>query len=78
MHCLKIAQNILTKLPQMKFTCDTSVTNKETDCNCLSPCDEISYDVEVIEGEPDLFLFNKYLEVNIRYVNFLSILGVSL
>ncbi len=36
------------KLPQMKFTCDSSSIDEEVNCNCFSPCNEVIYDAEMI------------------------------
>jgi hypothetical protein len=32
----------------MKFTCDPSSIDKEIDCNCFSPCDEVVYDANIV------------------------------
>jgi hypothetical protein len=32
----------------MKFTCDSSSIDEEVNCNCFSPCDEVTYDADII------------------------------
>ncbi len=32
----------------MKFTCDSSSIDEEIDCNCFSPCDEVTYDADIV------------------------------
>ncbi len=32
----------------MKFTCDSNSIDEEIDCNCFSPCDEVTYDADII------------------------------
>jgi amiloride-sensitive sodium channel len=32
----------------MKFTCDSSSIDEEIDCNCFSPCDEVTYAADIV------------------------------
>jgi hypothetical protein len=45
LNCPGYAQTMISKFSQLNFICDTSLIDKEIDCNCLSSCDEIFYKV---------------------------------
>ncbi len=47
-NCTEYGQTILSKLSQIKFACDSESIDPQIDCNCLSPCDEILYDADLI------------------------------
>jgi amiloride-sensitive sodium channel len=32
----------------MKFTCDSGSIDEQVNCNCFSPCDEVTYDADII------------------------------
>ncbi len=47
-NCSEYAHKLSAKLPQMKFTCDSASIDEEVNCNCFSPCDEVTYDADII------------------------------
>jgi hypothetical protein len=47
-NCSEYAHKLSAKLPQMKFTCDSTSIDEEVNCNCFSPCNEVTYDADII------------------------------
>jgi hypothetical protein len=45
-NCLDNAQVMISQFSQLNFVCDSSAIDQEIDCNCLSSCDEIFYEIQ--------------------------------
>jgi hypothetical protein len=45
LNCPGYAQTMISQFSQLNFICDSSSIDQEIDCNCLSSCDEIFYEV---------------------------------
>jgi hypothetical protein len=55
LNCLDYARTMISKFSQLKFICDSDSIDKEIDCACLNPCDEITYEVDyVVENDYQL------------------------
>jgi hypothetical protein len=37
---------MMSQFSQLNFICDSSSIDREIDCNCLSSCDEIFYEIQ--------------------------------
>ncbi len=45
-NCPGYAQTMMSQFSQLNFICDSSSIDREIDCNCLSSCDEIVYEIQ--------------------------------
>jgi hypothetical protein len=52
-RCLENARIVMAKFNQVEANCDKNSLDKLTysGCNCLSPCNEITYETEIIKNE---------------------------
>jgi hypothetical protein len=49
LNCPGYAQTMISQFSQLNFICNSSAIDQEIDCNCLSSCDEIFYEVFYID-----------------------------